>query len=130
MKLPGHRDNLKHAYASINDNHLFMKNISQLREEKYPPKPAAIIYFFMEKFFLPVSRCPANFTLLNYLDKKFLLKNVILVNKILLKNHSVSNFRNTFFDFQQVKNHTIWGNLSEMHFNTTSYFLRRKFVEN
>ena len=32
---PGHRDNLKHAYARINYNQLFIKNISQLREEKH-----------------------------------------------------------------------------------------------
>ena len=40
-----------------------------------PPKPATIIYFFLEKFFLLVSRCPGNFTLLiqssNYIYKCF-----------------------------------------------------------
>ena len=31
---PGHRDNLIHVYASFKYNQLFIKNISQLREEK------------------------------------------------------------------------------------------------
>ena len=34
VKLAGHRDNLEHVYASFIYNQLFIKNISQLRDEK------------------------------------------------------------------------------------------------
>ena len=52
-------DNLDEVYWSFIYNKLFFKNISQLGEEKIPPKAAAIIYFFMDKF---LSRRLTNFT--------------------------------------------------------------------
>ena len=50
MKLAGLRYNLEKVYGSFISNQLFIKNISQLREEKC--YPAAIIYFLVEKFFV------------------------------------------------------------------------------
>ena len=51
-----------------------------------PPKPAAIIYFFIEKFFVPLSRCHSNFTLVNLSLVFLCLASGCLICAILVNN--------------------------------------------